>query len=204
MQSQRPYRRQSALLFNVSRTNLRGTDQSITLRTNYGTLEQIALLSYQDPHVFNKPSLNLTLSGGYNNSAVISTYQASILSGALRVSQRVTKPTTLIYSFSYRRVSVNAATLQVSLSEIPLLAQPVRVGGPGITYIRDTRDVPLDAHHGTFNTGEVFFADGNIRLASQLRPDRPQQCHLLRLWPGSLGVCAADPVWPGAFLRRRG
>ena len=37
------------VLFNVSRTNLRGTDQSITLRTNYGTLEQVAMLSYQDP-----------------------------------------------------------------------------------------------------------------------------------------------------------
>jgi outer membrane protein insertion porin family len=148
------------ILFNVSRTNLRGTDQSITLRTNYGTLEQIALLSYQDPHFRNKPSFNLTLSGGYNNSAVITTYRASILSGALRLSQRVTKPTTLIYSFSYRRVSVNSNTLQVSLSQIPLLAQPVRVGGPGITYIRDTRDVPLDAHHGTFSTGEIFLADG--------------------------------------------
>ena len=64
------------ILFNVSRTNLRGTDQSITLRTNYGTLEQVALLSYQDPHLWNKPSLNLTLSGGYNNSAVITTYRA--------------------------------------------------------------------------------------------------------------------------------
>jgi outer membrane protein insertion porin family len=150
------------ILFNVSRTNLRGTDQSITLRTNYGTLEQIALLSYQDPHFRNKPAFNLTLSGGYNNSAVITTYRASILSGALRLSQRVTKPTTLIYSFSYRRVSVNSNTLQVSLSQIPLLAQPVRVGGPGITYIRDTRDVPLDAHHGTFNTGEIFLADGKF------------------------------------------
>ena len=38
------------ILFNVSRTNLRGTDQSITVRTNYGTLEQVALVSYQDPH----------------------------------------------------------------------------------------------------------------------------------------------------------
>jgi outer membrane protein insertion porin family len=150
------------ILFNVSRTNLRGTDQSITLRTNYGTLEQIVLLSYQDPHFRNKPSFNLTLSGGYNNSAVITTYRAAILSGALRLSQRVTKPTTLIYSFSYRRVSVNSNTLQVSLSQIPLLAQPVRVGGPGITYIRDTRDVPLDAHHGTFNTGEIFLADGKF------------------------------------------
>jgi outer membrane protein insertion porin family len=158
------------VLFNVSRTNLRGTDQSISLRTNFGTLEQIALLSYQDPHILDKPSLNLTLSGGYNNSAVITTYKAAILSGALRFSQRVTKPTTLIYSFSYRRVSVNAATLQVSLAQIPLLAQPVRVGGPGITFIRDTRDVALDAHHGSFTTGEVFFADG--KFGSQANFDR--------------------------------
>jgi outer membrane protein insertion porin family len=150
------------ILFNVSRTNLRGTDQSITLRTNYGTLEQIALLSYQDPHFLDKPSFNLTLSGGYNNSAVISTYKAAILSGAIRLSQRVTKPTTLIYSLSYRRVSVNASTLQVSQPDVPLFAQPVRVGGPGVTYIRDTRDVPLDAHHGTFNTGEVFLSDGKF------------------------------------------
>ena len=120
------------------------------------------MLSYSDPHLFDKPSLNLTLSGGYNNSAVITTYKASILSGALRLSQRVTRPTTLIYSFSYRRVVVNSATLQVSLAEIPLLAQPVRVGGPGITYIRDTRDVALDAHHGSFNTGEVFLSDGKF------------------------------------------
>ena len=83
LQSQRHTGASPRVLFNVSRTNLRGTDQSITLRTNYGTLEQIALLSYQDPHFLNKPSFNLTLSGGYNNSAVITTYRASILSGAL-------------------------------------------------------------------------------------------------------------------------
>ena len=158
------------VLFSISRTNLRGTDQSITLRTNYGTLEQVALLSYQEPHLFAKRSLNLTLSGGYNNSAVISTYKAAILSSDLRVTQRLNKPTTFIYSFSYRRVSVNSDTLQVSLSEIPLLAQPVRVGGPGFTYIRDTRDVPLDAHHGSFTTGAVFLANG--KFGSQANFDR--------------------------------
>ena len=158
------------ILFNVSRTNLRGTDQSITLRTNYGTLEQVVQLSYQDPHFLNKPAFNFTLSGGYNNSAVITTYKAAILSGALRLTQRLNKPTTFIYSFSYRRVSVNSNTLQVSLSEIPLLAQPVRVGGPGFTYIRDTRDVALDAHHGSFSTAEIFLADG--KFGSQANFDR--------------------------------
>ena len=158
------------ILFNVSRTNLRGTDQSITLRTNYGTLEQVATVSYQAPHFRNRRSLNLTLSGGYNNSAIITTYRASILSANLRLAQRLSKPTTLIYSFAYRRVSVNSNTLQVSLAQIPLLAQPVRVGGPGITYIRDTRDVALDAHHGSFNTGEAFLADG--KFGSQSNFDR--------------------------------
>ncbi len=150
------------VLFNLTRTNLRGTDQSITLRTNYGTLEQVAVVSYQAPHFLNKPALNLTFSGGYNNSAVITTYRAAILSSAARLSQRFNKSTTLIYSFSYRRVSVDSNTLQVSLSEIPLLAQPVRVGGPGTIAIRDTRDVPLDAHHGSFSTGEVFLSDGKF------------------------------------------
>jgi outer membrane protein insertion porin family len=150
------------VLFSITRTNLRGTDQSITLRTNYGNLEQVAMLSYQDPHFANKRSLNFTISGGYNNSAVITTYRASILSGDIRLSQRVDKPTTLIYSLSYRRVVVDAASLQVSLADIPLLAQPVRVGGPGLTWIRDTRDVPLDAHHGSFTTAEQFLADGSF------------------------------------------
>jgi outer membrane protein insertion porin family len=153
------------ILFNISRTNLRGTDQSITLRTNYGTLEQIAALTYQDPHVFRKPNLTLSVTGGYNNSAYISTYRAAVLSAAVRISQRADKANNLIYSFSYRRVSVNAGTLQVSEALIPLLAEPVRVGGPGLAWIRDTRDVPLDAHHGSFTSADEFLAD--THFASQ-------------------------------------
>lgn len=150
------------ILFDVSRTNLRGTDQSITLRTNYGTLEQLALITYQDPHMLLFPNVALSLSGGYNSSAYISTYRAAILSGALRFSQQANRANHLIYSFSYRRVSVDANTLQVSLAEIPLLAQPVRVGGPGIAWIRDTRDVPLDSHRGSFTSVEQFFANSDL------------------------------------------
>ena len=53
---------------------------------------------------------------------------------------------TFIYDFLYRRVAVNPNTLQVSADLIPLLSQPVRVGGPGITWFHDTRSPgPLDA-----------------------------------------------------------
>jgi outer membrane protein assembly complex protein YaeT len=150
------------VLFNVSRINLRGTDQSITLQTNFGTLEQVALLTYQSPRIFGWPGFSLTLSGGYDNSANISTYRAAVSSGSLRISERVNRANHLIYSFSYRRVAVNPSTLQVSLAEIPLLAQPVRVGGPGVTWIRDTRDEPLNAHRGSLTSVEQFLADGGF------------------------------------------
>jgi outer membrane protein assembly factor BamA len=88
----------------------------------------------------------------------VTTFSASSLFATTRVTQRVTKPTTMIYSWSYREVKVNPNSIQVSLALIPLLSQPARVGGPGFNYIRDTRDDPLDAHHGTFNTVALFLS----------------------------------------------
>ncbi len=146
------------VLFDVSRINLRGTDQSLTLRTAYGTLEQQALVTYLDPGLFKNPKFDLALTGGYASSQNVTTYQASSLGANVRVTEHATKATTLIYSFAYREVKVNPNSIQVSLALIPLLSQPARIGGPGLTYIRDTRDNPLDAHRGSFNTGSLFFA----------------------------------------------
>ena len=148
------------LIFDISRINLRGTNQSVTLRTNYGTLEQQAVVLYQNPDLFKNPKFNVSFSGGYTSSQNVTTFSASSLFATARVTQRVTKPTTLIYSFSYREVRVNAASIQVSLALIPLLSQPARVGGPGVNYIRDTRDDALDAHRGAFNNVQLFLSDG--------------------------------------------
>jgi outer membrane protein insertion porin family len=153
------------VLLDISRINLRGTNQSVTLRTGYGTLEQQAIVVYQNPGILRNPNLSASISGGYTSSQNVTTYSASSLGASLRVSQHVTKPTTLIYSFSYREVRVNPNSIQVSLALIPLLSQPARIGGPGLQYIRDTRDDPLDAHHGTFNTMTAFFA--NSKFGSQ-------------------------------------
>ena len=146
-------------IFDISRINLRGTNQSVTLRTNYGTLEQQAILVYQNPGLFKNPNFDASLSGGYTSSQNVTTFAASSLFATARVTQRVSKPTTLIYSFSYREVKVDPNSIQVSLSLIPLLSQPARVGGPGLNYIRDTRDDPLDAHRGTFNSVQLFLSD---------------------------------------------
>jgi outer membrane protein insertion porin family len=150
------------VVFDLSRINLFGTNQSLSLRTQYGTLEQNAVLLYQYPDLFKNPNLTGSVSGGYTSSQNVTTFSASSLFATARITHHVTKPTTVIYSWSYRDVKVDPATLQVSLALIPLLSQPARVGGPGLNYIRDTRDDPLDAHHGTFNTVSLFLSDSKF------------------------------------------
>jgi outer membrane protein insertion porin family len=152
-----------AVLFNISRINIRGSDRSVSFNSNVGTLEQRVLMSFANPHFLDNPKLNLILTGGYVSAQDVTTYASSRLEGIVRLSDRVTKPTTLIYSFSYRRVKVDPNSVQVAPDEIPLVSQPVRVGGPGVTWIRDTRvPTPLDATSGTYNTILENWADSHF------------------------------------------
>ncbi len=148
----------------VSRINLRGTDDSLTLHTSYGLLEQVAILTLQNPHLYGRKNLSASVSGGYSNVQDITTFASSTLEGDIRATQKVRRTNTFIYDFQYRRVKVNS--LQVSADLIPLLSQPVRVGGPGITWFRDTRSPsPLNAAKGSYTTVQGFYASS--RFGSQ-------------------------------------
>jgi outer membrane protein assembly complex protein YaeT len=143
----------------ITRINFRGTQRSLTLHTTYGLLERVATLTYQDPTFLGSERWSNSISGGYSNVQNITTFQASTLQGDYRVTQKYKKADTLIYNFEYRRVAVNPATLQVSANLIPLLSQPVRVGGPGLTVFHDTREPgPLDASRGMFTSVQEFLA----------------------------------------------
>lgn len=145
----------------VTRINLFGTDKSLTLHGTYGLLERIATATLNNPRFFGNPRLTAQISGGYSNVQNISTFQASTLQGLFRVTQKVKKADTFIYDFQYRRVSVNQNSLQVTANLIPLLSQPVRVGGPGFSWYHDTRNpTPLDATKGMYFTLQEFLANG--------------------------------------------
>ncbi|HEY4381484.1 MAG TPA: POTRA domain-containing protein [Acidobacteriaceae bacterium] len=147
----------------VTRINLRGSDNSLTLHSSYGLLEEVATLTFQDPHFLDKPNLATSISGGYSNVQNITTFQASTLQGDYRITQKVRRADTFIYNFEFRRVAVNPATLQVAFNLIPQLSQPVRVGGPGITWFHDTRDPsPLDAQRGSYTSVQEFFASSKF------------------------------------------
>ena len=143
----------------VSRINLFGTQDSLTLHGTYGLLEKVATLTFQNPHLYGSDKFAFQASGGYTNVQNITTFASSTLQGDFRVTHKATKKDTFIYNFEYRRVKVDPNSLAISANLIPLLSQPVRVGGPGITWFHDTRSPsPLDAVKGSYTSVQDFFA----------------------------------------------
>ncbi len=149
--------------FDLTRINFRGRNHTVTLHSNLGRLQQRGLVSYDAPRWFNINNLRLTFTVLYDNSLNVKTFTSQRLEGSVQALQSVTRRadgrtpiTSLVWSLTYRRV--RASNLQISSEQIPLLSQPVRVGMPGFTYIRDKRDDPIDAHKGNYNTFDGGYA----------------------------------------------
>ncbi len=147
----------------ISRINLRGTDNTLSLHTTYGLLEKIATLTFQNPHLYGSKKFALQISGGYSNVQDITTFASSKLQGDLRITHKATKKDTFIYDFEYRRVAVDPNSLAISADLIPQLSEPVRVGGPAITWFHDTRTPsPLDATKGSYTSVQDFLASSKF------------------------------------------
>ncbi len=152
-------------LMALTRNGLFGREQSASVQGNYGLLEQRVDLIYQNPHLAGSRNFGLTFTGGYANSQSVTTYVASRLEAGFRLAQSFNHPgaglsraNTLIYAYDFRRVKVAEETLQVYPSEVDKLAAAVTVGGPGFTWIRDSRDSAVDAHRGTYTSFQEFFS----------------------------------------------
>ncbi len=72
----------------------------------------------------------------------------------------INKTSTMDYSFTYRQVK--ASDIQISPVSIPLLSLPVRVGEPGLSYIRNTRDNDLDPTKGMYIAGTAGVAESHF------------------------------------------
>jgi len=162
------------ILLDLTRNNLFGREQSASLRGNYGLLEQKLDLLFQNPHFDGNRNFGLTFSIGYANSLDVSTYVASRLEGSMRWTEHfnspgshISKANTLVYQFDFRRVKVEAGSLQVYPAEIKELSTAVRVAGPAITWIRDTRDSALDARHGTYTSFQDFLSGDKFGAQAQ-------------------------------------
>ncbi|MBV8205929.1 MAG: BamA/TamA family outer membrane protein [Acidobacteria bacterium] len=158
--------------FSLSRLNFRGRDHTITLNTSYGKLVQRASATYVAPRWLDRPDLKLTLNTYYDNSHEISTFKSERIEGSVQAEQRWSRVLTTLYRFTYRRVKASeiegcttgttgaqcSTSPILSLTEIPLLSEPVRVGMPSFGFIRNKRDNDLQSTRGNFTTGDVGVA----------------------------------------------
>jgi len=142
----------------LSRLNLLGRGYTFSFRSQFSTLQRRGLVSFQAPRWRGRERLTLTFSALYDTSRNVRTFSARRLEGALQLQQKISKPSTLFYRYSYRRVEVEEGTLKITPGLIPLLSQPVRVGLLSASYAQDRRDDPLDARRGIYNTIDLGLA----------------------------------------------
>jgi outer membrane protein insertion porin family len=140
----------------LNRLNLFGRGQTATVQGVLSTLQRRAVTNYFVPKIFNWQKFDATFSVLYDNTFDVRTFQSKREEGAVKLTQHLSKPITIFYDFTYRRVAVS--NLKIDPLLLPQLAQSVRVGIAEINFIQDRRDDPLDPHKGIYNTVNMGLA----------------------------------------------
>jgi outer membrane protein insertion porin family len=149
--------------FDVTRLNMGGRDQTLIFQSHVGRLQQRGLVSYEIPKLFNNERLKLFYTAFYDNSLDVATFTSQRLEGKIDLRQQIGKQqpnhsTSVTYRFDYRRVKASNFASDFSPAQFSLFSLPARVGGPGLTFIRDQRDNPLESTKGQYFTFDSFAA----------------------------------------------
>jgi len=147
-------------ILEVSKLNLTGRADSLSLKLRGSTLQGRALLGYSAPDTFGSQHFSFQATAFAEKTRDINTFTEDRYEGSLQLTEKVTPFTTMLYHYAFRKVVVS--NLNISASEIPLFNAPTLVSQFGVTWIRDSRDNPADASKGSFNSGDVSIADTGI------------------------------------------
>jgi outer membrane protein insertion porin family len=140
--------------FDASRLNMFGLGHHLNFKTRYSNINRRALLNYSAPRYMNVEGRRLSLTGMWDQTFDVRTFQARRLEGSVQVSQQISRPTTIFGRYTWRDARVDEESLKIEPLLIPLLAQPARVGMLAASLVQDRRDVPTDATRGIFSTAD--------------------------------------------------
>jgi outer membrane protein insertion porin family len=151
----------------VTRLNVGGRNQTLTFQSHVGTLQQLGVISYEIPKIFNNDLFKLFFTIYYDNSLNVATFTSQRLEGKIGLRQQIGKQqlnhsTSITYRFDYRRVKASNFASDFSPAEFSLFSLPAHVGGPGFTFIRDQRDNPLESTKGQYFTLDAFVASSYV------------------------------------------
>ena len=152
--------------FDVTRLNVGGRNQTVTFQSHVGRLQQRGLISYTIPKLFDNDKFKLIYTVFYDNSLDVATFTSERLEGKIDLRQQIGStgrepgtrpgPSSITYRLDFRLVKAYHFAQDFSPGEITVLSLPARVSGPGITYIRDKRDNPLESTKGSYLTFDGF------------------------------------------------
>ncbi len=142
----------------ITRLNMFGRDQTLTLRARVGLLVRRGLIGYDAPRLFHRENWRFNATAYYSNEADVNTFTSERLGTTVAAEQKYSRTTTLLYRMSYERQSIDPNSLVIDPTLIPLYSKPVRLAIPSFTYVRDTRDNPIDSTKGSYNIVDLGLA----------------------------------------------
>lgn len=134
--------------FEYNRDNLRGLGQTASVAVLVGRLDQRGLLSYADPHLLGgRWSALWSISAERTSENPI--YTARLGEAAFQIAKPITRHQTALFRYSFNRTDLTNLL-------IPDLVLPkdrnVTLSTLSASWVNDSRDEPLDPHHGLYQT----------------------------------------------------
>src|ERR1700722_7661243 len=149
-------------IFEISKLNLTGRADSLSLKLRGSTIEDRALLTYSDPNTFGHKDLSVQATAYTEKTQDINTFTETRYEGSLQLTDQVTPRTTLLFRYVFRKVLVSNIADTINPVAIPLFEQPTLVSLFGMTWVHDKRDNPADATRGSYNSADFSVADSHI------------------------------------------
>jgi len=144
-------------ILEISKLNLTGRADTLSLKLRGSTLQGRALLGYSSPNTFASQNFSFQATAYFEKTRDINTFNETRYEGSVQLTQQASPRTTILYRYSFRKILVQ--DLKIPQEEIPLFQQPTLVSQFGISWVRDTRDNPADASKGTLNSADFGVAD---------------------------------------------
>lgn len=174
-----------------TRNNFRGLGETLTFAALGARLVQRGSAAYANPHfVGTNWGSNFTLSGERNSENPIFTSRTGDLGFQLERLLNEAATRTLTLRYDYRQTALTNLL-------IPDLVSPedqhVRLSTLSSTYVRDTRDHPLDAHKGMYQTLELGINPTALGSSVNFARLRAQQAYYRKIgkgivWANSLRI----------------
>jgi len=149
-------------IFEISKNNFAGRAHTISFKARASTLQGRALATYAAPHFLGRPKVNFLFTALADKTRDVRTFTSQRYEGSLAVEHQANRTTSFLYRYFFRKVLVDASSLQIDPNQIPLFSQPTLISGFGVSWVRDRRDNPAEARKGDFNTADLSFSEKRL------------------------------------------